>query len=330
MKPVIGGESVSLMGRPARSRGWGGLLLGAQVLWVAILGCGHSEVAPFAHEPELSSTVESPLQSINSMTPNGLIMNGLIMNGLSTNGLIMNGLIMNGLSTTTFQDWFNANPEGYSNMVMKYVVGCAVASGQSRTWTNPVTQVSYTWDGVLGLTPDWVGGLPATEWEQQLITACLAAHTNKYGLQVLVSVQGLNAKGVPLPRESNELTTFSVLEGAFFGNLAAGDSAYVCRGSNLNSKESSIRACGLASQDKGASLECPPLVHVGSCSSYCKLDSTKTYYTQCTYGGKTYAPLTTRLRSSDVYICGDGVCQVSETCGDQQHYNNCKDCGPCP
>ncbi|MFY0579945.1 hypothetical protein ACN28S_41970 [Cystobacter fuscus] len=147
----------------------------------------------------MSSTVVNPLQSTNSMTPNGLIMNGLIMNGLSTNGLIMNGLMTSGLSTATFSDWFNANPEGYSSMVMKYVVGCAVPSGQSRTWTNPLTNVSYTWNGVLGLTPDWASGLPATEREQQLLTACLAAHVNKYGLHVLISVQGLNAKDVPLP-----------------------------------------------------------------------------------------------------------------------------------
>jgi hypothetical protein len=304
-------------------------LLVSQVLWAASLGCGYSEVEPPAHELESSSTVDNPLQSTNSLTPNGLIMNGLIMNGLSSNGLIMNGLMSSGLNATTFTDWFNANPESYSNMVMKYVVGCAVANGQSRTWTNPVTQVSYTWNGVLGLTPDWVSGLPATEWEQQLITACLAAHTNKYGLHVPLSVQGVNAKGVPLSTETNELTTFSVLEGAFFGNLATGDSAYACRGSNLDGTQSSIRACGLASQDTGVSAECPPIVHVGPCSAYCWLDSTKSYYTQCTYRGKTYAPLTTRLRASDVYACGDGVCQVSEKCGAGAYYNNCSDCGSC-
>ncbi|WNG19754.1 hypothetical protein F0U63_37605 [Cystobacter fuscus] len=317
------------MGRLARSRAWRALLLGAQVLflWAASPGCGHSEVEPPGQEPGLSSTVENPLWSTNSMTPNGLIMNGLIMNGLSTNGLIMNGLMTSGLSSATFKDWFNANPEGYSSMVMRYVVGCAVQSGQGRTWTNPLTKVSYTWNGVLGLTPDWASGLPATEREQQLLTACLAAHVNKYGLQVLVSVQGLNAKGIALPRETNELTTFSVLEGAFFGNLAAGGSAYVCRGSNLDGTQSSLRACGLASQDYGVSVECPPLVHVGPCAIYCTFDSTRTYYTQCTYGGKTYAPLTTRLRATDIYKCGDGVCQVSESCGSGSHYNNCSDCG---
>lgn len=273
--------------------------------------------------------VESPLLSTNSLTPNGLIMNGLIMNGLTTNGLIMNGLMSSGLNAATFKDWFNANPESYSNMVMRYVVGCAVQSGQSRTWTNPVTHVSYSWNGVLGLTPDWVGGLPATEREQQLLTACLGAHTNKYGQQVIVSVQGLNAKGVPLPKETDELTTFSVLEGAFFGNLAAGDSAYVCRGASLNGTESSIRACGLAAQDTGVSTECPPIVLVGPCSRYCKLDPTQTYYTQCSYHGKTYVPLTTRLRPSDVYGCGDGICQISEKCGAGVNYNNCRDCGAC-
>ena len=47
--------------------------------------------------------------------------------------------------------------------------------------------------------------------------------------------------------------------------------------------------------------------------------------------GIQYKVLTTRLRPSDVYTCGDGVCQVSEHCGTGQTADNCGlDCGPCP
>jgi hypothetical protein len=72
------------------------------------------------------------------------------------------------------------------------------------------------------------------------------------------------------------------------------------------------------------------MVHVGRCRGVCTLDKTGTWYTQCTYNGKTYKPLTTRLREQDVFRCGDGVCQVSESCGTNHRYDACRaDCGTC-
>jgi hypothetical protein len=72
------------------------------------------------------------------------------------------------------------------------------------------------------------------------------------------------------------------------------------------------------------------MVFVGSCKDFCTLDASKTFYESCTQGGKTYKPLTTRLRPQEVYDCGDGVCQISESCGTRSEYWQCKDCGPCP
>jgi hypothetical protein len=71
-------------------------------------------------------------------------------------------------------------------------------------------------------------------------------------------------------------------------------------------------------------------MYVGSCTTYCTLDASKTYYTSCLYNGVTYKPITTRLRNEDIYTCGDGVCQITESCGTSNQYNNCLlDCGPC-
>jgi hypothetical protein len=92
--------------------------------------------------------------------------------------------------------------------VMGYLVKCAVASGQSRTWTNPTTGVSYTWPGDLGLAPGWSGGTPATLVEQQVITACLAAHVNRYGTSVPISVNGRGADNAVIPHSSTELTDY--------------------------------------------------------------------------------------------------------------------------
>jgi hypothetical protein len=69
---------------------------------------------------------------------------------------------------------------------------------------------------------------------------------------------------------------------------------------------------------------------VGNCGLFCTLDASLTYYTSCTYNGVTYQPLTTRMRPADVYRCGDGVCQRTESCGVGVNYNNCSlDCGAC-
>jgi hypothetical protein len=69
---------------------------------------------------------------------------------------------------------------------------------------------------------------------------------------------------------------------------------------------------------------------VGSCSTYCTKDSTNTFYTSCTYNGTTYRPITTRMKSSDIYTCGDGVCQATEHCGTGTTPSSCAaDCGSC-
>jgi hypothetical protein len=55
------------------------------------------------------------------------------------------------------------------------------------------------------------------------------------------------------------------------------------------------------------------------------------YYKGCTFNGVTYHPITTQLRPDEVYLCGDGVCQVSEHCGTGNTYDSCwNDCGACP
>ena len=128
------------------------------VLAALVLAAGCAPEFPEDSEEAQLGQQESSISTGNSMTPNGLSANGLSLNGLS-----LNGLSANGLSTTAFASWFNSNPADVSDMVMRYLVRCAVPSGQSRTWTHPSTGRSYTWAGELGLTPGWAGGRPSTE-----------------------------------------------------------------------------------------------------------------------------------------------------------------------
>ena len=215
---------------------------------------------------------------------------------------------------------------------MRYAYKCAAADGASLTWTNPVTGQSYTWVGGLGLATSWVGGTPATVAEQQVVTACLGALVNKYGAHVTLAVEGRTATGEAIPPDPDELSTFSVREACFFGNLFTNEGVFVgVDHPAWDPSVSSVRACAIDSQAVGLSIDCPPEYYVGSCADSCTPDESGTFYESCAFNGVSYRPLVTRLNPSDVYTCGDGVCQISEHCGTGTESNNCNsDCGLCP
>ncbi|WP_224243029.1 hypothetical protein [Hyalangium gracile] len=303
------------------------------VMWLCgALGCGTEAEPSSAGEAlamqEAAQDTDSGV-SLDGLSVNGLSVNGLSVNGLSVNGLSVNGLSVNGLQTLIFQDWFEEDPTLRSN-VMKYVVQCALPSGQSRGYTSPVTGRTYLWRGQFGLAPRWTTGNPATVAEQQLVTACLAAHANKFGMHISLSVLGKTAMGSTIPYTATELATYSETEACFFGNTFADEGIFAANDRNyLRSWESSPRACGLSALEQ--STDCAPIIHVGTCRDYCTLDATGTFYTQCTYNGVSYLPITTRMLPKDIYSCGDGVCQFTESCGLDATYNSCQaDCGQCP
>jgi hypothetical protein len=305
----------------------------ALTLASTVAGCGPADTAPAV------GVTDSALAAANGLSPNGLARNGLARNGLARNGLARNGLARNGLArngllSAEFQSWFDEDP-ATSAAVMTYVVRCAVPAGQSRSFTSPKTGVTYTWTGSLGLAPGWASGLEATVAEEQVITACLAAHVNKYGREVTISVLGLGATGVPIPIGKKELSTYSQREACFFGNLfedegvSAGVDHQIWDGTT-----SSARACAFDLFGIGPSADCPPIDNVGPCWLYCKADSTGTYYTSCGrwLNGvwKSYLPITTRILPSDLYKCGDGTCQFTEQCGTGTTAASCQaDCGVC-
>ncbi|WP_224370565.1 hypothetical protein [Hyalangium versicolor] len=285
-------------------------------------GCG------LAEEPGSNWEPENQLQEVEA--DNGLSVNGLSVNGLSVNGLSVNGLSVNGLSSTSFQSWFQGNT-AQTDTVMRYLVLCAAPEGQTLVYTDPNTGKTYTWGGELGLAPGWASGLPATVAEQQVVSACLAAHVNKYGAHISISVLGATGEGKTIPYNSLELSTHSRREACLFGNLFSGQGIYVGNdGGALTDSQSSTRACTLGGLGTSRGTDCGPLVQVGTCDTYCTLDSSGTYYTSCTYNGVTYQPLTTRLSPQDIYECGDGICQLTESCGTSNKYNSCQaDCGSC-
>ena len=88
-----------------------------------------------------------------------------------------------------------------------------------------------------------------------------------------------------------------------------------------------MRACGL--ETLGNPDQCSPIHHVDNCPALCVRDLLSNYYVSCTYNGKSYRAMTTRIRKQDIFVCGDGVCQTSESCGVGLTPDNCIDCGLC-
>lgn len=308
--------------------------------------CGPVDEGPL---PPALTTQEQAEES-----DNGLSFNGLSFNGLSFNGLSFNGLSFNGLSTSEFNTWFQSQPV-LASEVMRYLVRCAVPSGETRSYTAPSTGQQYTWTGGLGLAPSWAQGSAPTAHEQQVVSACLAAHANKYGQRVPISVLGRRADGKAVPVAEDELKQYKWRESCFFGNLFSGEALYVGRDKGrLKPRESSSRACSVVasrgddedeeadatesdstSQDPAEDVElnrrrCAPLVYVGRCAHHCEMDESKLFYTSCKYNGRVYQPLTTRMDKRNLYRCGDGICQPTEACGERNDYLTCKDdCGTC-
>ncbi|NPD28841.1 hypothetical protein [Corallococcus exiguus] len=284
----------------------------------ALVGCGGAMPEDAAWEADPAS-VDQALQ-----VDNGLTVNGLTVNGLTVNGLTVNGLTVNGLNTESFNAWFSQNADT-APMLMAYIVKCSVPEGQTRTFQSTTTGAKYTWQGSLGLAPGWATGKAATVTEQQAVSACLAAHANKYGLHIALSVLGRTAEGAAIPYSAEELSQFSAKEACFFGNLFTNEGLFAARDRDFSSAESSTRACGLTLKADS----CAPITNIGSCAQFCtKGDPSQPYYTQCTYNGKSYPAITTRVRPTELFRCGDGVCQFTERAGSGNTADSCRaDCG---
>jgi hypothetical protein len=284
--------AVQSMGVKLRTGAW----LATLCVWVSASGCGPEDLSP---ESLSLDSASQELASINGLSANGLSANGLSANGLSANGLSANGLSANGLSTVAFKSWFTQDP-AHANMLMTYVVRCAVPAGQSRSFTHPQTGQTYTWAGGLGLAPDWSSGHPPNNNEQQVVTACLLAHVNRYGRHVTISILGLNAWGHSIPFHPSELATYKVREACFFGNLFTPNSLFFGVDRPVtNEGEYLTRACGAMDSGAGSTNQCAPLQFVGQCSQYCTPGASSSFYSSCTFNGVSYRPMTTRMKRSD-------------------------------
>ena len=154
--------------------------------------------------------------------------------------------------------------------LLKYLVSCALPQGATVHATAGSERFSFS--GKMGLAPGW-SARPLTDHEERLVSACLLARTNRFGVPVEISSRN-DAPDAPaaLRADDKEREKFPFHEGGFFGNLFKDDAkAYVCIGNGSSLRRAHLerlrRECTLPAGD-GAMSPTPSrcnFIIVGDC-----------------------------------------------------------------
>lgn len=159
-------------------------------------------------------------------------------------------------------------PEGRS--LLKYLVSCAMPEG--TTVVAMVGGERFTFAGKMALAPAW-STRSMTEREERLVSACLLARTNRFGVPVEISSRN-DTPGMPpsLQADARERERFAFFEGGFFGNMFKDDAeAYVCIGDRSRIRQQHLerlrRECALpmATADSARPLSRCSFIIAGDC-----------------------------------------------------------------
>lgn len=252
-------------------------------------GCGAEGVGDeWTEDDEDVTEAGSALCTENGLAPNGLAPNGLAPNGLAPNGLAPNGLAPNGLAPNGMAVLQEDSLVGQmSRDLVRYTVSCALEPGQSFafSWTDNLGVVhDEAYPGQLGLAPGWATAPLTDETQQRMVSACLAARTNWYGVSVVLSLRS-KLKPLRTAVPGTELADYSNVEGAFWGNLFTPTpylhSCY--EAANVDVARAANRDCAAGHLDaNGQPTECGVIDILGPCSDWCQdLDNHERWYKSC-------------------------------------------------
>jgi hypothetical protein len=142
------------------------------------------------HQPQIAT---------NQIATNQIATNALTTNQIATNALASSALAgafpagaLQGV-VTDFKVRTNLEDPD-AQMLMSYLVGCALDPGQSLQWTSRFSPTTRTWQGDLGLCPQWLTSAPSAQCLER-VSACLLARNNVFGVSVPLSLRG-NHDGV--------------------------------------------------------------------------------------------------------------------------------------
>ncbi|WP_437764449.1 hypothetical protein WMF27_35310 [Sorangium sp. So ce281] len=268
-------------------------------------GCVAPEQALEAgNETEELGSAADELASGNALSFNALSFNALSFNALSFNALSFNALSHTALSREAASALKDPSERGeLFRSLVKYTVSCALKESQSFrfSWTDRAGAThKEVYPGHLGLAPRW-DRRPLDGEGKRMVSACLAAHTNRYGVSVGISMR---SRQNPLRHEvgCGELDEYPHVEGAFWGNLFT-ETPYLraCYNpANVDVARAAKRDCAAGQLDADGDLEgCGMIEIVGRCKEYCgKLNRSGEYYKECDDPefGETRHVITTALR----------------------------------
>ena len=209
--------------------------------------------APGEVDEAIATAQEASLTS-NSLTSNSLTSNSLTSNSLTSNSLTSNSLTSNSLTSNSLTS--NALTDPSARDLLKYVVSCALPAGAHVNVT--VQGVTYTYDGQLGLAPEWGQAGGSCDHDcQGWVSACLLARIDYLGQSKQISVRGDDPA---LNTTQSERSAYNKREATYYGNVfASPQQRYAC----LSPGKTQIpRVCGPSIQ--GCVVDV-----VGSCDDVC-------------------------------------------------------------
>ncbi len=185
--------------------------------------------------------------------------------------------------------------------LLHHAAQCAL--GPNDTLVTEHDGQQFEFHGLFGAAPTW-SNHPLDSAQRRIVSSCLLAHINAYGIPVEISVR---IPGV-IPTTTAELTSHPVFEGAFFGDIfAPGMPVYACAGSDreiaaAHAPDRLLRAC------TDSSIDCP-LEVVGRCRDVCETFTGSHGWSECWAGGKRYDDTTS------VFLHDPDDHQANRTCG---------------
>ncbi|WP_437670102.1 hypothetical protein [Sorangium sp. So ce131] len=219
-----------------------------------------------------------------------MVLNALTQTALTPLTLSQQALTPGTLPSSARAAIQNPGTDGtLSRELLKYVVGCALRSDQSFSfsWTDSSGVVhTETYAGHLGMADWWAYGPLADSFYQRWISACLAARTNFYGVSVNLSLRGSQTS---LASSSTERSSYPTREGAFWGNLFSSTpflrSCHSPPGvTRARSLQRDCAAGHLATDPAtGATVTqaCGPIALAGSCDTLCATVASDGSYSKC-------------------------------------------------
>jgi hypothetical protein len=201
-------------------------------------------------EPSFSD-VESEVTTTNKITVNKITVNKITVNQLATAQLAASSLDAHAMLDTEDR-----------REVLTYIVSCALPAGEVLALTD-AGGATYEFPGSIGLAPAWATRAPTVS-ERRWVTACVLARTNLYGVSVPISMR--HDTNPALAASTAERAEFSVVEGAFYGDLFQESPVMYACGAKAWSAATpeTERACALSAD--GFTTDCG-FTYTGACNA---------------------------------------------------------------